>query len=109
MRLVLIWIAGAMVAACASTGPAVDATRLPAVAAAETGADLQPASLAKTPGKTPAEDPEYWNEEICKREPVTGTRLTRARCHTRYEWARMESAATETMRDIESQPRGYRD
>jgi hypothetical protein len=48
------------------------------------------------------DDPGYWEEVICRREPVTGTRLTRARCHSRYDWARMRGAATETMRDIES-------
>lgn len=99
MKLVLILIAGVMAAACASSGPAADADKLPTVAAAEPETQQRAA-----PGKTPAEDPDYWNEEICKREPVTGTRLTIARCHTRYDWARMSSAATETMREIQDRP-----
>jgi hypothetical protein len=49
-------------------------------------------------------DPGYWDEVICKRTPVTGTRLTRGQCHTRYDWARMEGAARETMREIENRP-----
>lgn len=100
MRFLLIAIVGAMLAACASAGPAPDAKEFPTVAATEPDAGQQRAF----PGRNPAEDPEYWNEEICKREPVTGTRLTVARCHTRYDWARMSDAATETMREIQDRP-----
>lgn len=105
MRLPLIVIVGAMLAACASTGPTPDAEKVSTVAEAEPDSGHRGAA----PGATIADDPDYWNEEVCKREPVTGTRLTRARCHTRYEWARMQNAATEIMRDIESQPLPCRD
>ncbi|HUG98973.1 MAG TPA: hypothetical protein VMQ83_07335 [Gammaproteobacteria bacterium] len=100
MKALFIAIAAATLLACASTGPTQEAEKLSTVAAAEPDSGQRGAF----PGATIADDPDYWNEEICKREPVTGTRLTRARCHTRYDWARMQKAATESMRDIFSQP-----
>jgi hypothetical protein len=103
MKTLLIAITVAGLTACASAAPAPQAVEQTARAVtaqnpAEIESSLQPG------------DPGYWDEEVCRREPVTGTRLTRARCHTRYDWARMSGAATETMRDIDSQsitcPRG---
>jgi len=115
MRTLFILLAAASLAACAAAGPAPGAGDAAPVSEAtqaaenkaikfgnqEAVATVAPASEEREPG--------YWEEEICKREPVTGTRQYTRRCHTRWQWAQMESAATETMRDIESQPRGYRD
>lgn len=103
MKAMVIVCALAMLSACASTGsaPATDRHASETVAAVQHG--NLPVAIA-TGGQLQPEDPGYWDEMICKREPVTGTRLTRARCHSRYDWARMQGAATETMRDIFSQP-----
>lgn len=103
MKTLLIVLALVMLSACTSTGSAPPADSN----AGETVAAIQhrnlPGSIAAG-GRLQPGDPGYWDEEICRREPVTGTRLTRARCHSRYDWARMQGAATETMRDIFSKP-----
>lgn len=101
MRALLAVIAAILISGCASTGPA-STSGDPAAASASTS---QPAGKSEKVAAMDPEDPGYWDEIICRREKVTGTRLTRARCHSRYDWERMRSAATETMRDIESQPR----
>jgi predicted small secreted protein len=100
MKLLLIAIAATGLAACASTGSGAGSD---AAAQASTAAPPVAAQDATVAALNP-EDPGYWDEIICRREPVTGTRLTRARCHSRYDWARMRGAASETMRDITSQP-----
>jgi hypothetical protein len=99
MRIVVVAILGTVLTACASAGPS-SAPEAASTTAALAEADAQTLTTAVLrPG-----DPGYRDERICRREPVTGTRLTRARCHSRYDWARMAGAATETMRDILSQP-----
>jgi hypothetical protein len=98
MKTLLIIIALGALAACTSTGPAPQAGELKASAAPAVPTESATESTLQ-PG-----DPGYWDEIVCRRAPVTGTRLTRARCHSRYDWARMAGAATETMRDIESKP-----
>lgn len=97
MRTLLLLIVATALAACAAGGPKPSR----ADAAVETAPVEN--SATRTAAATGPDDPGYWEEIICRREPVTGTRLTRARCHSRYDWARMRGAATETMRDIESQ------
>jgi hypothetical protein len=98
MKNILILISMAALAACASSGPVSQTDELTA-SATPARAEAEPRTSALQPG-----DPGYWDEEVCRREPITGTRLSRARCHTRYDWARMSGAATETMRDLGSQP-----
>jgi hypothetical protein len=98
MKALLITILVGALAACASGAPAPQEGPLKASAAPAVPAESTTES-ALQPG-----DPGYWDEIVCRRAPVTGTRLTRARCHSRYDWARMAGAATETMRDIESKP-----
>lgn len=71
---------------------------------ASSGTTGDAASGARTVAILTPEDPGYWDEIICQREPLTGTRLTKSRCHSRYDRERMRGAATETMRDILSQP-----
>jgi hypothetical protein len=103
MRRLLLMIVATALASCASGAPKAgggDAAAGPAPAEKTT---------TTTAAITGPDDPGYWDEVICRREPVTGTRLTRARCHSRYDWARMRGAATETMRDIQSQPVPCRD
>lgn len=100
MKNLLILVAAIVIAGCASTGSTNKASETAAASdtvAASSERKEQVAAL------TP-EDPGYWDEIVCRREPLTGTRLTKARCHTRYDWERMRGAATETMRDINSQP-----
>jgi predicted small lipoprotein YifL len=101
MKSLLVLISVAALAACASSGPTSQTDELTATA---TPAPASAEAKARTSSLQPG-DPGYWDEEVCRREPVTGTRLTRARCHTRYDWARMSGAATEVMRDIESMGR----
>jgi len=100
MKALLISLIAMGLAACASTAPSAGS------GASAEASKAAPASegQASTVAALNPEDPGYWDEIICRREPVTGTRLTRARCHSRYDWARMSGAATETMRDILSQP-----
>lgn len=98
MRMLYIILASSALIACASSGPDRSAPGM------TTATAVGDPSMTVAATELQPEDPGYWDEMICKREPVTGTRLTRARCHSRYDWARMEGAATETMRDIFSQP-----
>jgi hypothetical protein len=115
MKALFITIAAATLLACASTGsdqgtdeaaPVTDVTTSGKEERIQFG---NQAAVATVEPAAAEDDPGYWEEMICKNEGVTGSRQVRRRCHTRYDWARMESAATETMRDIDSQPRGYRD
>lgn len=110
MRTLSIILAAWMLVACASTGSGPEAGDSAATPAAE-DKGVQFGNQAAIASVPPAEedDPGYWEEMICKNEPVTGTRQIRRRCHSRYDWARMEGAATEAMRDIEAQPRGWKD
>ncbi|MFU8820311.1 MAG: hypothetical protein ACNA8G_02035 [Gammaproteobacteria bacterium] len=94
----MILVAALAIAGCASTGSTNNAGE---TAAATNTVAASSERKEKVAALTP-EDPGYWDEVICRREPLTGTRLTKARCHTRYDWERMRGAATETMRDIES-------
>ena len=48
--------------------------------------------------------PESPDDVICRNQRVTGSRMMRRVCHARWEWEQMETAATETMRDINSIP-----
>lgn len=100
MRALILAVVVTLLSACASTGPAA-----PGAAAADAASAPRLAEKRDTVASKDSEEPGYWDEIVCKREQVTGTRLTRGRCHSRYDWARMRGAATETMRDIESQPR----
>jgi hypothetical protein len=99
MKALLITIMVSSLAACASGAPAPQEGPLKASAAPAP----VPAESTTESGLQPG-DPGYWDEIVCRRAPVTGTRLSRARCHSRYDWARMAGAATETMRDINSKP-----
>lgn len=94
MKTLIILVAALVTAGCAS---AASTHKAGETAAASSERKEKVAAL------TP-EDPGYWDEIVCRREPLTGTRLTKARCHTRYDWERMRGAATETMRDLNSQP-----
>lgn len=100
MKTLIILATALVVAGCASAGSTNQAGD---TAAASGTAAASSERKEKVAALTP-EDPGYWDEIICRREPLTGTRLTKARCHTRYDWERMRGAATETMRDINSQP-----
>jgi hypothetical protein len=101
MRLLLIALAATALAGCAAASPVPGPDDTPGVSTPAAAAGSESSTVtALNP-----DDPGYWDEIICRREPVTGTRLSRARCHSRYDWARMRGAATETMRDIESIPR----
>jgi hypothetical protein len=97
MRHTIVVLLGVMLLGCA--GPASAPGSAPsATAPAQADAEMAASAAAHST------DPGYWDEVICKRTPVTGTRLTRGQCHTRYDWARMEGAARETMREIENRP-----
>lgn len=114
MKTLFITIAAASLLACASAGPGPGTDEAAPVDGTTSGENKQvqfgnQAAISTIPAAAEEDQPGYWEEMICKNEGVTGSRQVRRRCHTRYDWARMESAATETMRDIESQPRGYRD
>lgn len=111
MRTLYIILAASALVACASSGSGPTPGESATAPTAGEDKNVQFGNQAAVASVPPAEEdePGYWDEMICKNEPVTGTRQIRRRCHSRYDWARMESAATETMRDIESQPRGYRD
>lgn len=97
MKMILAVLFCALLLGCAGPPSAPDSAPS---AAAPVPADAQTAARTE-PRPT---DPGYWDEVICKRTPVTGTRLTRGQCHTRYDWARIEGAATEIMREIENRP-----
>jgi ABC-type glycerol-3-phosphate transport system substrate-binding protein len=114
MRALLILIAATALAACATGGPTAETagTAEPVTTQAGQDKEIQFGNREAIATVAPASEedaPGYWEEEICKREPVTGSRQYTRRCHTRWQWAQMEGAATETMRDIWAQPRGYRD
>jgi hypothetical protein len=114
LNMTLILVAAVAMTACAAPGPAADAPTASVPEQAQAGAqkDIQFATREAMSSIEPIaeeEQPGYWDEEICRREPITGTRQTQRRCHTRWQWAQMESAATETMRDIWMQPRTIRD
>ncbi|HUG98974.1 MAG TPA: hypothetical protein VMQ83_07340 [Gammaproteobacteria bacterium] len=110
MRTLSIILAVWALVACASTGSGPEAGGSAAAPATE-DKRVEFGNQAAIASVPPAEedDPGYWEEMICKNEGATGSRQVRRRCHTRYDWARMESAATETMRDIDSQPRGWKE
>lgn len=114
MKALFISIAAATLLACASTGPDPGTDEAaPVTGATASGKEEQiqfgnQAAVATVEPAAEEDDPGYWEEMICKNEGVTGSRQVHRRCHTRYEWAKMEGAATETMRDIESQPRGWK-
>jgi hypothetical protein len=103
MKTLLLALAGLALLGCAA--PARESAPPPA-AAAPASQERSTETMAKGGVIVYADDPEYWGEIICKREAVTGTRMTKARCHSRYDWERMQGAARETMRDIENQPVG---
>lgn len=100
MKTLIILVAALVAAGCAS---AASTNKAGETAAASDTAAASSERKEKVAALTP-EDPGYWDEIVCRREPLTGTRLTKARCHTRYDWERMRGAATETMRDLNSQP-----
>jgi hypothetical protein len=97
MKLFVIASLVVLLSACA--GPA--RTSAPEAAPAQTQESIANETAI---AELRSNDPEYWDEIICRREPVTGTRLTRGRCHSRYDWARMQGAATEFMRELENRP-----
>lgn len=99
MQLIFVVVFGALLVGCTAPGP-TSAPKSALSAAGPAPAEAQRAASAR-PRST---DWEYWDEIICMRTPVTGTRLSRGQCHTRYDWARMEGAARETMREIENRP-----
>lgn len=41
---------------------------------------------------------------VCKSEVVTGSRFPKKICHTKEQWARMESEAKNLVRDIHNRP-----
>jgi hypothetical protein len=99
-------------AGCASTGPAPAPEGVPeAGTSATSDKSIQFANQAAVGSIEPRveDDPGYWEEIVCKREGATGSRQVTRRCHSRYDWARMEGAANEFMRDIWSVPVGHRD
>lgn len=100
MKLLIVMLTTALLAACASTGSGTAPERTAALSAPAQASGEETAAAPATH----ADDPGYWDEIICKRADTTGTRLYSHRCHSRYDWARMSGAAREIMRDIESQP-----
>jgi len=103
MRSLLLVMVAAALTACAAAGPApesVATTTLqegaPALSHAAPDQEGNPVSAALTP-----ESPD---DVICRNQRVTGSRMMRRVCHARWEWEQMETAATETMRDINSIP-----
>jgi hypothetical protein len=97
MKALFLALAALALIGCASPGDgSVDATTSPATAV--TAGDPALAAVA------PADKSESWDDVICRKQPVTGSRMMRNVCNTRWEWARMEGAAEETMRDIGSKP-----
>lgn len=94
MKHVLLTVAAMVIAGCVSPGTADQARE---------ATPSQQQQTERVATLTP-EDPGYWDEIVCRREPLTGTRLTKSRCHSRYDWERMRGAAKETMRDILAQP-----
>lgn len=83
-----------------------------AAADAQDGAVADSASETSQNSSKTAEKSEKKKDDkskvICKSMPVTGSRRVHRVCHTAEEWKAMETAAKETMRDIESQPMGLR-
>lgn len=100
MRLLLILVAATLLAGCAAAGPASSSQGTSAVVAQA----QEPRDETGAVPRTYTEDPEYWEEIICKRADTTGTRLHNRRCHSRYDWARMSGSAREIMRDINANP-----
>lgn len=94
IRVFLICLAALGVTACASTGgaPAEDAVT------SMTPAGEEAITMAHVPE---AYSKEWWDEVVCQREPSMGSRLSRNRCHSRFEWSSMQKNASETMRDME--------
>jgi hypothetical protein len=112
MRALLLIITAAAMAACAAAGPTSEAPApVTGERSAEQQQDVRFGNREAMASIEPAvsDDPGYWDEEICRRTPITGSRQTQRRCHTRWEWSQMEAAATETMRDIWMIPRTVRD
>jgi hypothetical protein len=128
MKALVVVILAATLAACATggTSPALVTETAPTAASAAAAETATAAGTAQDSAPLDADDPdeksfwasseyapqdasESWDDLICKRAGATGSRQVSRRCHTRWEWAQMEAAATETMRDILSIPRPARD
>lgn len=103
MKILLLALTSMALIGCASPGRD---SAPPSAAAAPVSKEAGTETMAKGGVIVYADDPEYWGEIICRREAVTGTRMTKARCHSRYDWERMQGSAREAMRDIENQPVG---
>jgi hypothetical protein len=111
--LVIAFLA-ACLAGCASANPPpgpgeATVTSAPASSAEDKAIQFDARNAIATVPPAAEDEPGYWDETVCKREPVTGSRQHSRRCHTRWQWAQMEDAATETMRDIWSKPIPHRD
>lgn len=103
MRTALVIMAAFALAACAAAGPAPDSA---ATTALQDGAPAISQAGTEQHGNsvTAALATESPDDVICRNQRVTGSRMMRRVCQTRWEWAQMENAATETMRDINSIP-----
>lgn len=99
MLLVVVLVAMAL-AACAgpAQGPGEPAAGPAAEPAASSPGDAAPASDAQ------ADQAESVDDVICRRERVTESRMVSSVCKTRGEWARLESEATDLMRDVQTRP-----
>jgi hypothetical protein len=97
MKALFLALAALALIGCASPGNGPVETTTPPAAAI-------PASDPALATVAPADETESWDDVICRKQRVTGSRMMRNVCNTRWEWARMEGAAVETMRDIGSKP-----
>lgn len=115
MRVYTVLAAGALLCACATAGN--DSGSNGAYVTAEaTPAETGEAEATKDAGAQSAKVSDATSSETskgkdldkirCKYMAVTGSRMGRKICYTEREWQAIEDAATETMRDLESRPRG---
>ncbi|MFT3791270.1 MAG: hypothetical protein QM741_09345 [Rudaea sp.] len=67
------------------------------LAASAVPAAAQQAAAQQKSEQTAKQDPDAM---VCKTLEVTGSRFPKKQCHTREDWARMESDAKTLMRDV---------
>lgn len=93
----LLCLAGTMAASAEEVPPTQ--TQAVSEVPASAGDAAGPAKDRKTA------DADKSDEVRCKRVVVTGSRLGKSVCHTEEEWAAMERAAKEAMRDYDANSR----
>lgn len=96
----LLVAAFVLVHACASVALAQTQESPPASEPAHAPASAEATALAAA--KADSQEADERNKIVCKHMPLTGSRMGRKVCHSKAQWAAMESGADEFMRDIQS-------